>query len=499
MDPDNEKRLIALLSNRFNGWWNNQKIIAPEFRRRDFRYLIKKLDEEKVLTIIGPRQSGKTTVVKQMIIELIEVRNVPPRRVLYIQLDDVELRLLCDNNALIDVLDVYQKYILNEDINRVQQPIYIFIDEVQRIENWAEHVKALYDANKKIHIIATGSASFMISQKSKETLPGRQELYSMFPLKFIDIISIHSFFHSNENLMAQEQCKALDSLSYELRDSFEQALYSKSFSTFFEACKKVHAEYAPLDQELKNSVSRYLSRGGYPEVAITDDTATCQKLLRSYANDIIVKDLMPWFKIRDFGTAEMLLYILASISGEQMNVKSVLKRIQAKKESTVRKYIYYFKMLQILGEVQVYSGSKMGSSKYPKVYFYDVGLRNAILGLLDSPFQDTEKGHLAETVAHDHLIRLGFKLNQSVPARISCYKHQSCGKIKEIDFILELPRFGIKLPIEIKFRKNITDFEALQGFLKETKQSLGLIITEDSLDLKDGILLMPLWMFLLLC
>lgn len=487
MDIETEKNILMLLNNRFNRWWNNQNITVSSFQRRDFKYLLKKLEEPKVITVIGPRQVGKTTVVMQLIKELIEQKKISPKRILYVQFDDVELRVLSQENLLLDVLSVYQKYVLLEDLNLTTNNVYLFFDEIQRVSNWAEQVKALYASNPNIRVLATGSAGFNISQQSKETLPGRQELFTMFPLKFIDSLSLYCS-KSTCTLKTEKMSLA----GYELRDSFIDALAKKSFKEFYELCKAKYLDFASNEVEINSALTRYFSKGGYPEIVVTPDPASCQKLLKSYANDVIVKDLMPWFGIRDFSTAEKLLFLLASISGEQLNISELIKRIPGSNGPTINRYIFYFESLNLISRLPVYSGSKLGSSKHPKTYFLDIGLRNAILGILDAPIQDTEKGHIAETVAYDHLLRLAYKLNASAIANIGCVIE----KKGEVDFVVDLNRYSLKLPIEVKFRKSVGN---LKGFYEFTGQSLGIVITENELELKDNILFMPMWMFLIMC
>lgn len=487
MDAETEKNILILLTNRFNKWWNNQTISVPAFKRRDFKYLIRKLGEPKALTLIGPRQVGKTTAVMQIIKELIEQKNVQPKRILYVQFDDVELRVLSKNNLLLDVLTVYQKYILLEDLNLINDGVYLFFDEVQRVEDWAEQVKALHAANPNIHMLATGSAGFNISQKSKETLPGRQELFTMFPLKFVDATAL-----SCSKKTCTLDTESFSAAGYELRAGLENALKEKTFAGLFELCKAKYLSFAPMEAEINAALTRYFSKGGYPEVVITEDTSSCQKLLKGYANDVIVKDLMPWYGIRDFSTAEKLLFLLASISGEQMNVSELLKRMPGTNVLTINRYISYFESLNLIGRVPVYTGSKLGSSKHPKTYFLDVGLRNAILGVLDAPVSDTEKGHIAETVAYDHIVRLVYKLNSSSRGNISCV----LGKKGEVDFLIDLPRYSLKLPIEVKFRESMGN---LKGFYESAGSGMGIVVTENQLELKGGALFMPLWMFLIMC
>ncbi len=489
---ESEKNILRILSKRFNKWWQKQALEVPEFRRGDFHYLKDRLAQPRAVTIIGPRQVGKTTVVMQLIKELLEEKKVEPKRILYVALDDQNLRREAgENTLLLDVLEVYQKNVLLEDLDSVKIKTYLFFDEVQKIPQWAEVVKTLVDSNKNIQIVSTGSASFKISQASKETLPGRQELYTMLPLKFADSIKLRRAMGFNE-LNAEE----LKSIGLSLKDGLERALLTPdSLPQFFDECKKYYLKNAAQETSVQAELRAYLAKGGYPEIISTKDAPTCQKLLLGYANDVIIKDLMPWFKIRDIETAEKLLFLLAAISGEKLNIEEILKRLPGSNKVTIRNYVDYFKSVDLISTLPVYSGLKMGSTKHPKIYFSDVGMKNALAGVLDAPLHETEKGLLAETTAFDHIKRLAYKLNAASEGKIFCY----CGEKGEVDFILDLPRQKTKLAIEVKFRRSIKDLDGIKEFMQEKKAEVGLVLTEGTLEKRGEIVLIPLWLFLLMC
>jgi predicted AAA+ superfamily ATPase len=492
MNAEAERKITQILITRQDLWWNKVLPEIPPFRRRDFNYLLESLYKPRATVLIGPRQIGKTTIVMQIIRELLVEGKVDPKRILYVLLDDVELQLL-SKNVMLDVIEVYKKNILSEDINLTPKDTFLFFDEVQRVDNWADVVKTFHTANKNLHIFATGSAGFAISQKGKETLPGRAEIYTMYPLKFIDTVLL--YYTINKDKKKFDFASTLNIYAYQMRQGLIEALKSKSFDNFFIQCQKIYTEMLGFEVDLQAGIRRYLSKGGYPEIIIENDVSECQRLLRSYANDIIVKDLMPWFNIRDFPTAEKLMFLMASMSGEQLNKQELLKRIGGSNSITLGKYIDYLENVFIVGQLPSYSGSKLGPTKHPKIYYHDTGLRNAVLGVLDSPLLELEKGHLAETAIYDHVLRLGYKLNESTSGKTSFYRNQR----GEIDFILNLDRYGIKLLVESKFRKNIEDHKTTREFMSEHKNTMGIIITEALLDYRDNLLLMPLWMFLSLC
>ena len=491
MDPNTELKILALLTNRHNPWWSSQTLQnIPQFQRADFKRLKLELEGTKIVTVIGPRQVGKTTIVKQLISTKLS-EGVAPKRILYAQLDDVELRIL-SGTPLIDLVNTYEKNVLQENLSRIQEPVYFFFDEIQRADSWAEYLKGIRDSSPNVKMFVTGSASFTISQQGKETLPGRQLLYTVFPLKFVDACLLKDASDKSQVF------SSFKSNAYALRASLVEAMEKKKPDIFFEEAKKILVDETRNKIEIDAAVRQYLLRGGYPEIVQTPDFEKCQRLLQGYANDVIVKDLMPWFKIRDFPTAEKLLFLLAAASGEKLNVTELLKRISGSNQITVNKYIDYFEQLNILGKLSGYSGSRFGSAKHPKIYFYDPGLQNALLGRLGAKLVPDEEGHMAETAAHDHLRRLLFKLNDGVVPKMGYYV--SDGKEKEIDFLIGFRKYDFNLPVEVKFRKRVekSDLSGLYEYKETNNPRMSLVLTSDTLDYRDDIIFMPLWEFLMM-
>ncbi len=473
---DNLLEIAQILSRRFNPWWNGVKLAVPEFKRRDFAYLKKELENTKVITLIGPRQVGKTTLIKQLISELLN-SGKNPKRILYLELDDVQLRDLSPK-PLLDVLKAYELHILSEALDLAKEPTYLFLDEVQRVENWAETVKTFHDNNPNLHFVCTGSASFTISQQSSETLPGRQLAFTMFPLKFADAAVI-----ANRETLNQETVR---NWSYSLREALFKAWKENEPSIFMEKASKVMLE--TQQTALPGYFNQYMLRGGYPEIVLTSEPSRIQNLFKGYAYDVILKDLMPWFKIRDFGTAEHLLFLLASNSGSELGYKSFLERLRGSNYPTVKSYIKFFEQLNIITLVNGFSKSTLGSDRNAKVYFNDVGFRNAMIGL-EKPLPQ-EYGALAETVLHDHLQRLSFKFNNSITKQVFYYKTKKA----EIDFVIHSTQLNKNLPIECKYGQDLTKNQAeLLNTLAEENKTFGIKTTTNTLAQKRNTLEIPIW------
>lgn len=117
-----DSQILGLL-NRINTWWNGDNV--PEslrkatHRRRDFSMARKKLrGDRQILTIRGPRQVGKTTLCGQLIESLIEEKNVPPKTVLYLNIENSQF-LSEPDNVIRESLEVYERYILEQSFRSI--------------------------------------------------------------------------------------------------------------------------------------------------------------------------------------------------------------------------------------------------------------------------------------------------------------------------------------------------------------------------------------------
>ncbi|WP_353844453.1 AAA family ATPase [Thermosipho sp. (in: thermotogales)] len=114
----------------------------------------------------GPRQIGKTTVLKLLIKDLFE-KNVNPSNILYVTLD-----LISSKNELTQILIDYFSI-----KNNIKEKKYLFLDEISSVNNWQKSIKYLYDTGRleNAFVVLTGSSSYDL-KKSSERLPGRREL-----------------------------------------------------------------------------------------------------------------------------------------------------------------------------------------------------------------------------------------------------------------------------------------------------------------------------------
>ena len=259
---DIKKSLIAN-----NPWWNGEKINSKFLlsrNRYEFETVINKLEEKRILSIIGPRRVGKSTIIYQTINYLIEVKKIESKRILFFSGDDPSL-FFNEDDKLSNVLDVYFQDILEENIAKLNSRVYIFIDEIHFIKNWQNFLKVYFDRKYNIKFIVTGSSSLHLFKNSSESLLGRIENVYVLPLAFNQFMNFHRTYVSKEKDIIIPKFKFDDP--------------DKSF-------KELENLY--YDEDLKLNVLKilkeYMVVGGYPEYFEDRDIDIWQRRL---ADDII--------------------------------------------------------------------------------------------------------------------------------------------------------------------------------------------------------------------
>jgi predicted AAA+ superfamily ATPase len=125
----------------------------------------------------------------------------------------------------------------------------------------------------------------------------------------------------------------------------------------------------------------------------------------------------------------------------------------------------------------------------------DIGIRNMLNGTYSPKALADSKdvGLMAETVAHNHLLRLAFFLD---PYNARCFYWKNGNEIDNVFVFAKKP-----VPVEVKYQNaiNIADAEGCLKFMEENRSPFGIIITKNRLDYKNRIFYIPLWYFLLMC
>ena len=196
------------------------------------------LDTSVIVSIIGPRRSGKTFVMYTIIKKLRE--HIPMSNILYINFEHEKLRNL-DANDLGDMLAIYYEV---SKVNR-KEKIYLFLDEIQVVSGWSNWVNRIFET-KEFHIYLSGSSSKLLSREFSTRLRGRSIDFPVFPYSFREFLRVTGVLIQDPNLL-------------------------------------IHSEKRGV---IMGALQQYINTGGYPEVVGLKDLGN--KLLRSYIDTKII-------------------------------------------------------------------------------------------------------------------------------------------------------------------------------------------------------------------
>jgi len=136
--------------------------------------LVKERNNNKIIIVLGPRQVGKTTVLKALHEQISG---------LFLDLDILEnFEKISSYSNLINILKL-EGYKENQ-----KEIFYLFLDEFQRYADLSKIMKNVYDNHKNIKIYASGSSSLKIKEQIQESLAGRKVIYRLYPLDFEEFL-----------------------------------------------------------------------------------------------------------------------------------------------------------------------------------------------------------------------------------------------------------------------------------------------------------------------
>lgn len=281
------------------------------------------LNGQKAIIILGARQVGKSTLLKQLLNSREDV--------LWMNGDELDIQELFNN-----ITSTRIKAILGT--NRI-----LVIDEAQRIKDIGLRIKLITDQIGDVQVIATGSSSFELANKVNESLTGRKREFKMFPLTFGEMVNHTSFID-------------------EVRMIPHRLIY-----------------------------------GYYPEVVTNpgDERAILKELTDSY----LYKDILALDSINKPDKLIRLVKALALQIGSQVSYNEV-GNLVGLDSKTVERYIDILEKSFILFRLDSFSRNHRNELKSSrKIFFWDLGIRNAIIGNLSQIENRTDVGEMWENFA----------------------------------------------------------------------------------------------------
>lgn len=404
---------------QYNTWWRNPSSIKEESKpqKRLAYYEALKMIKHKTIrrfaVLSGARRVGKTTIMYQMIDNLID-EGVNPGNILYVSFDNPIVKLV----SVESVISIY------ESLYPIEGTKYVFLDEIQYTENWELWMKVIYDSRKDIRLTATGSASPILEKGSADSGTGRWSVLKIPTMSFY------------------EYCCLLQ---------IEEPILPANLK-LTNLVKMNNAELGDLMNRftlLKGHFNRYLMVGGFPELVLSDDDIYAQRMLREDVVDKVIKrDVLTLFNIRSPLLMEKLFLYLCMNSTEIFSVTTAAKELENISPITIENYIAALEMSNLIYVAKpINVGSKGALKGKPKIFIADAAIRNAVLMIDDVLSDEKELGAMVETCVYKHIAAF----YQGSSAQLGYFRKLKENQ-KEVDIVIELPRE--KILCEVKYRNN---------------------------------------------
>src|SRR3989344_6127989 len=164
---------------KWNFW---EKEIASGIRReRYIQKIMSFMERKEVLVLKGIRRSGKSTLLRQLMKELLKT-GADKRQILYLNLEDYGFADNLTLELFDEVLDMSRQYAKNKG------KVYFFIDEIQKISSWEKWIRTKYDLGENIKFILSGSSASLLSKELSTLLTGRNLSFTVLPLSFSEFL-----------------------------------------------------------------------------------------------------------------------------------------------------------------------------------------------------------------------------------------------------------------------------------------------------------------------
>ncbi len=375
------------------------------------------LFQKEITLITGPRQAGKTTLM-QLLKEDLDRRG---ERTLFLNLDiEADSYFFSSQQRLLKKIEL--------EIGKERG--FVFIDEVQRKENAGLFFKGIYDMNLPYKFIMSGSGSMELKEKIHESLVGRKRVFELNTISFHEFVNFKTGYRYTSNL----------------RDFFE------------------------LDKEKTLILLwEYLNFGGYPRLVTEDREIEKRSVIDEIYSSYLEKDISFFLNVGKIEAFKNLIRMLSSGAGQIVNY-SGLANATGLSIATLKNYLFYAESTYVIKRLQPYFVNKKKEiTKSPKVYFYDIGLRNYCSGVFGNLGNMEKDGFAFENMVFN-ILRDRLRYTGS-SIRFWRTKDRA-----EVDFVIT--KGNEVIPIEVKYMKlkspQVT--RSLSQFIKKHNPKRALIV-----------------------
>ncbi|MBE9582031.1 MAG: ATP-binding protein [Proteobacteria bacterium] len=388
--------------------------------RKLFSDLVGHLHQKEISIIIGPRQSGKTTLM-DLLREHLDKKG---ERTLYLNLDiEWDRPHFESQSALLGKIE----------LELSKKRAYVFIDEIQRKENAGLFLKGLFDLKLPYKFIVSGSGSLELKEKIHESLVGRKRLFELNTITFDEFINHKTDYKYKENLAGFLEIE---------KDKTQQLLME------------------------------YMSFGGYPRVVLASELTEKIRIIDEIFSSILEKDIAYLLKVDKTEAFSALIKVLSSQIGNLINYSELSSTLNISYQ-TVKKYLWYSQKIFLLDIISPYARNvRKEITKSPVPYFWDLGLRNYALGIFGHLGSPSECGFIFENLVF-------LLLKEQIRFSATKLNFWRTKDKAEVDFVLERGRNIVPIEVKYKSLKKTEVSRSLRSFIEKYSPDEAYVVNLD--------------------
>ena len=336
----------------WNPWWEDKDPVKElkGMNRPEYAQLLDSIEIKEITIITGIRRSGKSTLMYQMIDNLLK-RKIDPKQILFVNLEDKKLM----EDSLEDIYESYR-----ESLNQ-NKKAYIFLDEIHKKKGWESWIRKKYDLKTNDKFIISGSCSYLLRKEYSTLLTGRNLTFDVFPLSFNEFLLFNNIKIDKQNL-------------------------------------KRGILLVKTKRSVLKHLDEYLNLGGFPEVLFKSKDFK-MKILEQYFDDILFKDIVDRYNLNSQKAKDLALFFMTNFTSV-MSLRSLRNSLKLSYD-TIKDYLSYYTEAFLFFSVDHFSYSFKEQKTLPsKIYCIDNGLRNAVSFKFSK-----DEGKLAENLVFIELKR----------------------------------------------------------------------------------------------
>ena len=300
---------------KYNFHWREGFFYNFPKKRFLFNDIVKEIESKQIISLIGLRRTGKTTILKQVIDHLIKSKKVKREYILFYSFDEEQPKIE-------EIITEYETK-LGKELLDIKDKIYIFLDEIQKLKNWQNQVKYYYDNYQNIKFFVSGSSSLFIKKHTQESLAGRIYEFVLNPLSFEEFL----IFKNKEQMLKKKNL---------FEDTLKKEFLSYQKRQFIEIANKSEERVA--------------------------------KYIKTMIEKIVYQDIPKIFPIENEELLMRILKIIASNPGMLSDYGSLSKELGISRV-TLSNYFFYLNESFLIKKLYNFSRNMLTSEKKMKKFY----------------------------------------------------------------------------------------------------------------------------------